>query len=312
MQVALFPGQGSQHQGMLENFISEYALVKNIFNQASEVLDQDLLHIISQDPDLLNQTATTQPILLASSYALWSLLQDRCDFKPQFVAGHSLGEYSALVCAGALDFADGLKLVQRRGQLMQAAVTENPGAMAAVLGLSDQSVVELCQSIDYQISPANFNCPGQVVIAGEEAGIDAAIAAAKDFGAKRILKLPVSVPSHCALMKQAAVEFAKVLDAVPMRMPSIGLIHNVSAAPSQSVAELKAALVAQLDQPVLWTQTLAYLQQQGVNNFFECGPKNVLSNLVKRMVDKDQCAIWSLSDPEAFGAVVARCQVQES
>jgi len=282
----VFPGQGSQQLGMLGDLAAEHSIIEQTFSEASEALGFDLWQLVQQGPDeRLNATENTQPALLASSMALWRLWQQHGGETPAIVAGHSLGEYSALACAGAIDFADGVKLVQLRGQLMQAAVPVGTGAMAAILGLADADVVAACAAAAKGdvVSAVNFNCPGQVVIAGQKDAVARGVEACKEAGAKRAVELPVSVPSHCELMRPAAERLGEALATIEVRMPSISVIHNVNAAAAQDVAELRDLLVRQLYSPVRWTESVQAMQATGVQNLIECGPGKVLSGLNKKV-----------------------------
>lgn len=282
----VFPGQGSQQLGMLGDLAAEHSIIQETFAEASEALGFDLWSMVQQGPEAdLNSTENTQPALLTSSVALWRLWQQQGGETPATVAGHSLGEYSALVCAGAIDFADGVKLVQLRGQLMQAAVPAGSGAMAAILGLADADVVAACEAAAQGevVSAVNFNCPGQVVIAGQKAAVARGVEACKEAGAKRAVELPVSVPSHCALMQPAAEKLGEALANIDVRMPAISLIHNVNAGTAIDVAELRDLLVRQLYSPVRWTESVQAMQATGVETLIECGPGKVLSGLNKKV-----------------------------
>lgn len=286
----LFPGQGSQKPGMLADLAEQFAVIGQTFDDASDALSSDLW-AISQSGERLDETAWTQPVLLTASVALWRLWQQQNGTRPAILAGHSLGEYSALVAAGALTLTDAVRLVQRRGQLMQQAVPAGQGAMAAILGLDDQQVTDLCDHASREhhciVQAANFNAAGQVVIAGEVAGVQAVHQAAKVAGGKA-LPLPVSVPSHCSLMRQAADAFADALAAVPLQFPQIPVLHNVNAAPAKDTSELRDLLIRQLYSPVLWRQTTDALLLHGIRQVVECGPGQVLSNLAKRVTGIDQ------------------------
>lgn len=282
----VFPGQGSQQLGMLGDLAAEHSIIEQTFSEASDALGFDLWNMVQQGPEAdLNSTENTQPALLASSVALWRLWQQQGGETPAIVAGHSLGEYSALVCAGAIDFADGVKLVQLRGQLMQAAVPAGTGAMAAILGLADADVVAACAAAAQGdvVSAVNFNCPGQVVIAGQKEAVARGVEACKEAGAKRAVELPVSVPSHCELMRPAAEKLGEALAAIDVRMPVISLVHNVNAATAQDAAELRDLLVRQLYSPVRWTESVLAMQATGVETLVECGPGKVLSGLNKKV-----------------------------
>lgn len=282
----VFPGQGSQQLAMLADLAAEYPVILETFAQASEALGRDLWALCQHGPEAeLNSTENTQPLLLTASVALWRLWEQLGGETPSVVAGHSLGEYSALVCAGALDFADAVRLVRLRGELMQAAVPAGSGAMAAILGLDDQAVVAACEAAAQGevVSAVNFNCPGQVVIAGQKDAVARAIAACKSAGAKRAVELPVSVPSHCSLMQPAAEKLAEALEDTDLRMPVISVIHNVTAAAAADLDELRALLVQQLYSPVRWTESVQAMQAQGVTKLIECGPGKVLSGLNKKV-----------------------------
>ena len=281
----LFPGQGSQKVGMLAELAEQFAVVGETFAEASEALGYDLWHI-AQSGEGLDQTENTQPVLLTASIALWRVWLDLGGVAPKYLAGHSLGEYSALGAANAMTLTDAVKLVHLRGKLMQSAVPQGQGAMAAILGLDDAKVLELCAqaNVDGQgsVDAANYNAQGQVVVAGDKAKVEAVMVAAKESGGKAIA-LPVSVPSHCSLMKPAAEKFAEALEQTAIEMPSIPVLQNVNAAIATDVAQLRQNLTAQLYQSVQWTKTMQYLQDQGIQYVAECGPGNVLSNLAKRL-----------------------------
>lgn len=282
----VFPGQGSQSVGMLAALAEKYPVVKQTFDQASTVLGYDLWKRVQAGPlELLNQTACTQPAMLAAGVATWRCWQARTDAVPALMAGHSLGEYTALVCAGGVDFEAAVGLVEQRGLAMQNAVPEGTGAMAAILGLDDDRVVALCaQSAgDEVVSAVNFNSPGQVVIAGHAAAVERAMALASEAGAKRALRLPVSVPSHCSLMKPAAETFAATLAATEFRVPQIAVMHNVDVSVKTDVDAIRAALVAQLYRPVRWVETIRAMRAAGIASVLEMGPGKVLAGLNKRI-----------------------------
>jgi [acyl-carrier-protein] S-malonyltransferase len=286
-QFALvFPGQGSQHAGMLSDLADEYSVVKATFAEASDVLGYDLWSLVqSASDERLNQTEYTQPALLAASVAIFRCISER-SLKPSVMAGHSLGEYSALVCAGALPFTQAIELVQMRGQAMQRAVAEGTGAMAAVIGLDDAAIETACREAAQGeiVAPVNYNSPGQVVIAGHKDAVSRAGAACKEAGAKRVLPLPVSVPSHCELMKPAAAELAEAIDKIEISEPQLIVLHNVDV--SQATRDsIKDALVKQLYSPVLWTQSVEQMAAYGVQTLVEAGPGKVLTGLTKR-IDK--------------------------
>ncbi|HDY86004.1 hypothetical protein LCGC14_1294330 [marine sediment metagenome] len=284
----VFPGQGSQSVGMLSQLATQFPHVQATFSEASDVLGYDLWKLVSDGPaESLNQTERTQPAMLAAGIAVWRSWQSVTDITPSFLAGHSLGEYTALVAAGAMQFADAIKLVEQRGLFMQQAVPVGTGAMAAVLGLEDDVVRTLCSqaSANGIVEAVNFNSPGQVVIAGEAAAINVAIDLAKELGAKRALLLPVSVPSHCALMKPAAEKLSVALADIAIQVPTIPVIHNVSVTSENDSDNIKRLLTEQLYSPVRWVETVEYYAAQGVDTLVECGPGKVLAGLTKR-IDK--------------------------
>lgn len=302
----VFPGQGSQSVGMLAELAQQQPLIQHTFSEASDALGYDLWALTQQGPEeSLNQTDKTQPAILTASVALWRLWQAEAAVQPAFVAGHSLGEYSALVAAGSLSLADAVRLVERRGQLMQQAVPAGQGGMAAILGLEDADVLAACAEAGQGevVGAVNFNAPGQVVIAGAASAVARAIEACKARGAKRAMALPVSVPSHCALMRPAAEQFAASIEALSWQVPSIALVQNVSAAVPADLATLKRDLLAQLYSPVRWVETVQYLAEQGVTELVECGPGKVLSGLNKRCVKGVNT--HNLETPDAFAAARA-------
>jgi [acyl-carrier-protein] S-malonyltransferase len=283
----IFPGQGSQSKGMLAELSQEFTVVLDTFEEASNALGYDLWHLLQEDTESqLNQTEFTQPAMLASGIAAWRVWCASTDVRPGFVAGHSLGEYSALVAAEALDFGDALKLVQTRGRLMQAAVPKGVGAMAAILGLADEAVVKVCQNAteaDHSVEAANFNGPGQVVISGHAAAVDRAIELAKAAGAKRAVLLPVSGPFHSTLMKGAGERFRVMLEDTVVKAPRIPVIHNVDVAQHQTPEQIRLALTNQISGSVRWTETIRAMVDHGVGQFIECGPGKVLQGLNKRI-----------------------------
>ncbi|BCY02862.1 malonyl CoA-acyl carrier protein transacylase [Stutzerimonas stutzeri] len=299
----VFPGQGSQSLGMLSELGAQQHVIIDTFAEASAALGYDLWALTQQGPEeQLNQTDKTQPAILAASVALWRLWQAEGGPRPAFVAGHSLGEYSALVAAGSLPFADAVKLVELRGQLMQQAVPAGQGGMAAILGLEDADVLAACAEAAQGevVSAVNFNAPGQVVIAGSAAAVERAIEACKAKGAKRAMALPVSVPSHCDLMRPAAERFAASVEAIAWQAPQIPLVQNVSAAVVADLDALKRDLLAQLYSPVRWVESMVALGDRGVTSLVECGPGKVLSGLNKRCVKG--VSTYNLDTPEAFAA----------
>lgn len=278
----IFPGQGSQKVGMLDVFTKYHPKIKPLFETANEICGVDLWQMVNEgSADTLNQTVNTQPALLTASIALWECFA--AEMKPDFLAGHSLGEYSALVAAGAIKFEDAVALVKFRGELMQKAIPAGEGSMAAILGLNDDAVDKICQETNGVVAAANYNSPGQVVISGSVDAVKLAAEQCKEQGAKRVLALPVSIPSHCPLMQSAADELAVALDDIEMQRPEIPVVQNVNAQIAESVSEIKKLLVAQLYSPVKWTQDIHYLISQGVSEFIECGPGKVLSGLGKRI-----------------------------
>lgn len=283
----VFPGQGSQAVGMLAELGDQYDVVKQTFAEASEALGYDLWALVQNGPaEDLNQTFRTQPALLASSVAIWRVWQEQGLGQPQVLAGHSLGEYSALVCAGVIDFKAAIKLVELRGQLMQEAVPAGTGAMYAIIGLDDDAIAKACEEAAQGdvVSPVNYNSPGQVVIAGQKDAVERAGALCKEAGAKRALPLPVSVPSHCALMQPAADKLAVALEALEFNAPQIPVINNVDVAAETDPAKIKDALVRQLHSPVRWTEGVQKMSEQGIETLIEVGPGKVLTGLTKRIV----------------------------
>lgn len=288
----VFPGQGSQSVGMLSGLAAAYPIVGETFAQASEVLGFDLWQLVSQGPDeQLNLTVNTQPAMLAAGVAAYRVWRQQGGTEPGWMAGHSLGEYTALVCAEALAFEDAIKLVRERARLMQEAVPAGQGAMAAILGLDDTRVREVClqASSHGSVAPANFNAPGQVVIAGQAEAVAQAVVAAKAAGAKRAVPLPVSVPSHCAMMEGAARELLALLEQVPLQMPKIPVVHNVDVAAHSAPEVIRAALARQLANPVRWVESVKFMHEQGVSLFLECGPGKVLTGLNKRIAGDADC-----------------------
>lgn len=286
-----FPGQGSQSLGMMNGFEGR-AVVEATFDEASAALGQDLWAMMNgSDAAPINETVNTQPLMLAAGVATYRAYLEAGGKTPAVVAGHSLGEYSALVAAGALSFADAVKLVRLRAELMQSAVPQGVGAMAAVLGLDDDQVQAICaQTAQGEVVEAvNFNSPGQVVIAGNVAAVERAMAAAKEAGAKRALPLPVSVPSHCSLMKPAAEKLAEALQNVAIHTPQIRVIHNADVAAYDDADKIKDALVRQLYSPVRWTETVNALVAEGIAESTECGPGKVLAGLAKRINKEAAC-----------------------
>jgi [acyl-carrier-protein] S-malonyltransferase len=297
----VFPGQGSQSVGMLTDLAASYPDVKRIFERASDALGKDLWSIVAEGPEgELNKTHNTQPAMLAAGVAVWELWLKQSQVSPAWMAGHSLGEYTALVCSGAMSFEDGVKLVAERGRLMQEAVPPGIGAMAAILGLEDHHVVKICSDAAESeiVSAVNFNSPGQVVIAGNVAAVERAMLAAKAAGAKRAVLLPVSVPSHCALMASAAQKLDVQLQSIAIDTPKMTLIHNVDVASHSAPEVIRNALKEQLYKPVRWADSIKFMHDQGVTCFVECGPGKVLVGLNKRIAkDAEHLSIY---DPESL------------
>lgn len=303
----VFPGQGSQTVGMLADLAAAYPAVEATFREASDVLGYDLWQLVSQGPaEELNKTWQTQPALLAASVAIYSVWQQQGGQLPALMAGHSLGEYSALVCAGVLNFADAIKLVELRGKLMQEAVPEGTGAMQAIIGLDDAAIAKACEeSAQGQVvSPVNFNSPGQVVIAGNKEAVERAGAACKAAGAKRALPLPVSVPSHCALMKPAADKLALTLENITFNAPAVPVINNVDVKAETDADAIRHALIRQLYSPVRWTESVEAMAAQGVTQLIEMGPGKVLTGLTKRIVDGLSAA--AVNDTASLTAALAQ------
>ncbi|HIE0909426.1 TPA: ACP S-malonyltransferase [Serratia marcescens] len=284
----VFPGQGSQTVGMLAELAAQFPIVEETFGEASSALGYDLWQLVQQGPaEELNKTWQTQPALLAASVAIFRVWQQQGGKEPALMAGHSLGEYSALVCAGVLDFKAAIRLVELRGKLMQEAVPEGTGAMYAIIGLDNDAIAKACEeSAQGQVvSPVNFNSPGQVVIAGNKEAVERAGAACKAAGAKRALPLPVSVPSHCALMKPAADKLAVALQDITFNAPQVPVVNNVDVRTENDPEAIRSALVRQLYSPVRWTESVEFIAAQGVTSLLEVGPGKVLTGLTKRIVD---------------------------
>jgi len=288
----IFPGQGSQKLGMLAELAANFSVVEETFAQASTILDQDLWQVSQTDHnEQLNQTDITQPVLLAASVALWRVWQDQQGSQPSILAGHSLGEYSALVCSGVLAFSDAIQLVHQRGLYMQTAVSAGTGKMAAIVGLDDDKIAGLCEQATQGqvVSAANFNSPGQTVIAGDVDAVERAMVLCKEAGAKRALPLNVSVPSHCSLMKPAAEQLQAELERVQFNSPQIPIVQNVNAQISEDPNLIKENLIKQLYMPVLWVDSVKYMRANGVEKLLECGPGKVLSGLIRRIEPQVSC-----------------------
>ena len=300
----VFPGQGSQAVAMLNDF-SDNEVVQNTFKEASAALGYDLWDLVAHGPaEQLNQTNFTQPALLTASVALWRVWLAESSIKPAILAGHSLGEYSALVCAGVFSLADGVKLVEKRGEYMQTCVPAGVGAMAAVIGLDDQAIIDACSQaqdshqVKEVVAAVNFNSPGQVVIAGHKAAVERAGELCKAARAKRVLPLPVSVPSHCALMNDAAAKLAADLELITFNLPSINVVNNVDVEVERSSESIKSALVKQLYSPVRWSETVTAMGEKGITQIIEVGPGKVLQGLVKRINKSITCV--SFNTPESL------------
>lgn len=301
----VFPGQGSQKVGMLADFHGKYACFAEVFNSASDVLAFDLWDLIQNGPEeKINLTENTQPILLSSSVALWRVYQELGGPQPAFMAGHSLGEWSALVCAGVVSLEDAVKLVQLRGKYMQEAVPVGVGAMAAIIGLADDIIQEICakhQDLGC-VAAVNFNAPGQVVIAGKKEAVEAASEACKAAGAKRALPLPVSAPFHTSMMQPAADRLSADLESIEFSDPKTPIVHNVTAQTEGSGAQIKKLMIEQIAAPVRWVECTQTLASEGVERALECGPGKVLAGMIKR-IDKS-VAVQALETPDLLDAAV--------
>ena len=302
----VFPGQGSQSLGMMSDLRSNFSVVNEIFQEASDAINVDLWKIVNEDQELLNLTENTQPVMLAAGYATFRVLAGEVNLSPISIAGHSLGEYTALVASGSLSFFDAAQLVRKRAELMQVAVPSASGSMAAILGLDDKRVIEICLKASDKgvVEAVNFNSPGQVVIAGEKDAVAHACELMKEAGAKRALILTVSVPSHCSLMKDAAMEYKYSVDNINFQMGSEKVLHNVDADYSNNIDEIKSKLVEQLHKPVLWTSTVQKMKESGVEKLIEAGPGKVLAGLTRR-IDK------SLSGSAIIDTTSLRATIEE-
>ncbi len=304
----VFPGQGSQSKGMLAELAEKYPGVKDTFEAASRVLGYDLWALVQEDAeDKLSRTQFTQPALLTASIATWNTWHELGGETPSILAGHSLGEYSALVSAGVLQFEDAVGLVAERGRLMQEAVPDGEGAMAAILGLEDEQVINLCNEVagEGTVSAANFNSPGQVVIAGTSIAVEKVVDSASSAGARKAMLLAVSVPSHCSLMLDAADAFSEVLDKVEFSNGNIPVVQNVDATARTDASEIKKALVEQLHQSVHWWKSVKSLQADGITHIVECGPGKILSGLIKR-IDRS-LLVQPVFDPESLEKALGEC-----
>ena len=300
----VFPGQGSQKVGMLADLAAAFPEVKNTFAEASDALDYDMWALVQEGEQAqLNLTETTQPVLLTASVAVWRLWLAQGGLRPSMMAGHSLGEFSALVCAGAIDFADAVRLVRARGQYMQTAVPVGEGAMAAVLGLDDAKIEEICAATDGVVEAVNYNSPGQVVVAGHTQAVEAALGALKDAGAKRAMLLPVSAPFHTSLMRPAGEKLAQALAELTINAPVIPVVHNVHAQTEANPAQIKELLTQQIYSAVKWVSCVQTMTDSGIEMTVECGPGKVLSGLNKRIQKSLQCL--NLESPETLEAALA-------
>ncbi len=283
----VFPGQGSQSLGMLSDLNSNFSVVNEVFQEASDAISIDLWKIVTEDQDALNLTENTQPVMLAAGYATYKILSEEITLSPISMAGHSLGEYTALVASNSLIFFDAIRLVKKRGNVMQSAVPNGAGSMAAIIGLEDGLIIEECNNASEKgiVEAVNFNSPGQVVIAGEAEAVAHACELLKECGAKRALILPVSVPSHCSLMKEAANDYKNSIESTDFKMSDIKVIHNVDANYSNNIDDIKSKLVDQLHMPVLWSSSVKKMKELGVEKIIEAGPGKVLTGLTRR-IDK--------------------------
>lgn len=303
----VFPGQGSQTEGMLADLAAQFPIVEQTFAEASDALGYDLWKLVQEGPaEELNKTWQTQPALLAASVAIYRVWQQENGAQPAMMAGHSLGEYSALVCAGVLDFKQAIRLVELRGKLMQEAVPVGTGAMSAIIGLDNDAIAKACEESAQGevVSPVNFNSPGQVVIAGNKDAVERAGAACKAAGAKRALPLPVSVPSHCALMKPAADKLAIALQGIAFNAPQFPVVNNVDVKTETSPEAIRDALVRQLYSPVRWSESVEFMAGEGIEHLLEVGPGKVLTGLTKRIVDTMTAA--AINDAASVSAALAQ------
>lgn len=302
----VFPGQGSQKIGMLAELAEQFAVVKETFAEASDALAYDVWDMVQNgEQEQINLTERTQPILLTASVALWKVWQLQSQVRPALMAGHSLGEFSALVCAGSLDFSDAVKLVRDRGRFMQTAVPVGEGAMAAVLGLADDVILSVCEKASAKgvVEAVNFNSPGQVVIAGHVAAVEEAITLCKEAGAKRAMPLPVSAPFHTSLMKPAGEKLAEALAGITVSKPEIPVIHNVNAKSEADPAKIKDLLIEQIYSPVNWVGSIEAMVAQGIETTVECGPGKVLSGLNRRI--HKPLSVAALEAPADFEKALA-------
>jgi len=303
--IITFPGQGSQSVGMM-NGLAHIPIIQKTFTEASEVLNKDFWAMTSSENQEINQTINTQPLMLIAGVATWRYLQENNLDSPSFTAGHSLGEFTALVASNSLTFNDALKLVTKRAELMQNAVPEGEGAMAAIIGLEDHKVIKICneEQGNGTLEAVNFNSPGQVVIAGTKSVLDKSLQIFKDAGAKRAVLLPVSVPSHCKLMRPASILFDDYLKSIVFNLPKFPIIQNYEAIHYNEIDKIKSALVHQIYNPVRWTETIKLLSVEGINLFIEAGPGKVLTGLNKR-INKEASHV-SVSNEDAIGEILLK------
>jgi len=303
--IITFPGQGSQSIGMMDG-LANIPIIKKTFTEASDVLSKDFWAMTASENQEINQTVNTQPLMLTAGVATWRYLQENNLASPSFIAGHSLGEFTALVAANSLTFNDALKAVTKRAELMQNAVPENEGAMAAIIGLEDERVIEICMQEQGSgvLEAVNFNSPGQVVIAGTKSILEKSLQIFKDAGAKRAILLPVSVPSHCKLMQPASILFGSYLNTINFNLPEIPVIQNFEAIGYNEIEKVKLALVFQLFNPVMWTQTIKSLSSEGIDLFIEAGPGKILTGLNKR-INREALHI-SISNEEAIDEILLK------
>jgi [acyl-carrier-protein] S-malonyltransferase len=300
--IITFPGQGSQSIGMM-NGLSHIPIIKKTFTEASEILNKDFWTMTSSENLEINQTVNTQPLMLTAGVATWRYLQENNLDSPSFVAGHSLGEFTALVASNSVTFNDALKMVTKRAELMQNAVPEGEGAMAAIIGLDDQKVIEVCNEEQGNkiLEAVNFNSPGQVVIAGTKSTLEKSLQSFKDAGAKRARMLPVSVPSHCKLMQPASILFDDYLKSIVFNMPKFPIVQNYEAMHYNEIEKIKSALVRQIFNPVRWTETIKLLSAEGINLFIEAGPGKVLTGLNRRI--NIEASHVSVTNEEVIGEI---------
>jgi [acyl-carrier-protein] S-malonyltransferase len=306
--IITFPGQGSQSIGMM-NSLAHIPIIKKTFSEASEILNKDFWAMTSSENQEINQTVNTQPLMLTAGVASWRYLQENNLASPSFIAGHSLGEFTALVAANSLTFHDALKIVTKRAQLMQNAVPENEGAMAAIIGLEDQDVIKICaeEQGNGVLEAVNFNSPGQVVVAGTKDVLEESLQSFKDAGAKRAMLLPVSVPSHCKLMQPASILFGDYLNQINFNLPEFPVIQNFKAIEYNEIEKIKFALVHQLFNPVMWTQSIKYLSSKGINLFIEAGPGKILTGLNKRI--NKEASHFSIVNEEAINEILLKLRI---